>query len=325
MTHPAMPPARRVNVGEVTLSVHEAGPADGPPVLLLHGWPELAMSWASQITALSEAGYRVIAPDNRGFGASDAPHEVRAYGVDQIIIDISGLLNALDIEKAIIVGHDWGGIIMWHAACLIPERFTAAIGVNTPHLPRGARPPTEVFREMAGDEHYIVRFQDEASDTLFDGHEDDFFAFSFGAPPPIADLEKLPASMAHLPKRFEKFVARGGLKSEDDCVVPPDIRKKYAEAYAKSGFRGGMNWYRNFDANWERMGGVDHRLSMPVFMITAECDFMLPPKLAAWMPALCSDLTMEMIEDVGHWTMYEAPEHLNALLLTWLEDRFPAR
>ncbi len=325
MTHPAMPPARRVDVGEVTLSVHEAGPADGIPVLLLHGWPELAMSWASQIKALSEAGYRVIAPDNRGFGASDAPHEISAYGVDQIVGDISGLLNALDIEKAVIVGHDWGGIIMWHAACLIPDRFMAAIGVNTPHLPRGARPPTEVFAELAGDEHYIVRFQDEAADTVFVGREEDFFAFTFGAPPPTADLDKLPPSMAHLPKRFEKFVARGGLKSEEDCVVPADIRAQYASVYAKGGFRGGINWYRNFDANWERMGGVDHRLSMPVFMITAECDFMLPPKLAAWMPALCSDLTMEMIEDVGHWTQYEAPAHLNALLLTWLGQRFPAR
>ncbi len=325
MTHPAMPPARRVNVGEVTLSVHEAGPADGVPVLLLHGWPELAMSWASQIEALSQAGYRVIAPDNRGFGASDAPHEVSAYGVDQIVGDISGLLNALDIEKAIIVGHDWGGIVMWHAACLIPNRFLAAVGVNTPHLPRGARPPTEVFEELAGPEHYIVRLQDEAADTLFESREEDFFAFVFGTPPPTADLDKLPPSVAHLPKRFERFVERGGLKSEEDSVVPADIRAQYADVYRQSGFRGGFNWYRNFDANWQRMGGVDHRLSMPVFMITAECDFMLPPKLAAWMPALCSDLTMEMIEDIGHWTQYEAPDQLNALLLTWLGERFPAR
>jgi pimeloyl-ACP methyl ester carboxylesterase len=161
-----------------------------------------------------------------------------------------------------------------------------------------------------------VRFQDEAADTLFEGREEDFFAFVFGTPPPTADLDKLPPSVAHLPKRFERFVERGGLRSEEDSVVlGPEARAQYAGIYRQSGFRGGFNWYRNFDRNWERMGGVDHRLSMPVFMITAECDVMLPPKLAAWMPALCSDLTMEMIEDIGHWTQYEAPDQLNALLL----------
>ena len=129
--------------------------------------------------------------------------------------------------------------------------------------------------------------------------------------------------MAHLPKRFERFVKRGGLKSEDDSVLSASARAEYAAVYRQSGFRGGINWYRNMDANWERMGGVDHRLAMPVFMITAECDFMLPPKLASWMPALCADLTMEMIEDIGHWTQHEATETLNALLVTWLGERFP--
>lgn len=322
MSHPPMPPARRVNVGEVTLSVHEAGPEDGLPVLLLHGWPELALSWAAQIEALASAGYRVIAPDNRGFGASDAPHETSAYHVDRLTGDIAGLLDALGIEKAVIVGHDWGGILMWMAACLIPERFLGAVGVNTPHLPRGARPPTDAFRELGGDEHYIVRFQDEAADTLFVGRERDFFDFVFGAPPPSADLGKLPPSVSHLPKRFERFIERGGLKSEDDVVVPQDARAEYARIYAQSGFRGGLNWYRNFDANWERMGGVDHRLSMPCLMISAECDFMLPPKLTAWMPALCKDLEMHVIPEIGHWTQYEAPEALNAYLLDWLGRRF---
>ncbi len=322
MSHPPMPPARNVDVGEVTLSVHEAGPQDGVPVLLLHGWPELALSWAAQIEALANAGYRAIAPDNRGFGASDVPHEVSAYHVDRLIGDIAGLLDALGIGKAVIVGHDWGGILMWHAACLIPERFLGAVGVNTPHLPRGSKPPTEVFREMGGKEHYIVRFQDEAADGLFAGKESDFFDFVFGAPAPSADLEKLPPSITHLPKRFDNFIARGGLKSQDDVVVPKDIRAEYARVYARTGFRGGINWYRNFDANWQRLGGVDHRLSMPCLMISAECDYMLPPKLTAWMPALCKDLEMHIIEGAGHWTQYEAPEALNAYLIEWLERRF---
>ncbi len=323
MSHPPMPPAQRIDVGEVTLSVHLAGPDDGVPVLLMHGWPELALSWAQQIEDLAKAGYRVIAADNRGFGASDAPHPVEAYGVDHLVGDFTGLLDALGIEKAVWVGHDWGGILMWHAACLVPERFLGAIGVNTPHLPRGSVPPTEVFRERGGEDHYIVAFQDEAMDEFFAGREEDFFAFSFTGPAPSADLDKLPDSITHLPKRFDNFVARGGLKSEDDCVVPPEVRKVYAETYARTGFRGGMNWYRNFDANWERLGGVDHRLSMPCQMISAECDYMLPPKLAGWMPMLCKDLDMNVIEDIGHWTQYEAPAELSELMLGWLQTRFP--
>jgi pimeloyl-ACP methyl ester carboxylesterase len=320
--HPSMPPARRIDLGDVTLSAHLAGPEDGLPVLLLHGWPELALSWASQIEALAQAGYRVIAPDNRGFGASDAPRDVAAYGIDRLVGDISGLLDAVGHDRAVIAGHDWGGIVMWHAACLIPERFMGAIGVNTPHLPRGSKPPSEVFTELAGPDHYIVRFQDEAADDLFAGREDEFFAFIFGAPPPTADLSKLPPSITHLPKRFESFLARGGLKSEDDAVVGPELRAAYAEAYRRSGFRGGLNWYRNLDANWARMGGVDHRLSMPCLMISAECDVMLPPKMTAWMPALCKDLELEVIDGIGHWTQHEAPEQLNALMLDWLKRRF---
>ena len=323
MTHPPMPPARRITVGEVDLSVHLAGPEDGPPVLLLHGWPELALSWASQIDALAKAGYRVIAPDNRGFGASDAPHPVEAYQVDRLCGDIAGLLDALGHADAIIAGHDWGGILMWHAACLMPERFRGAIGVNTPHLPRGSRPPTEVFREQGGEEHYIVRFQAEAADTLFAGREDAFFAFVFGAPVPAAAIELLPPSITHLPQRFEDFIRRGG-RPKDQIVVPAETRAQYAETYRRTGFRGGLNWYRNFDANWRRLGGVDHRLAMPCLMIAAECDFMLPPKLTGWMPALCRDLELHVVEDCGHWTQYEAPDRLNALMLDWLGRRFPA-
>lgn len=319
-----MPEPVRIDCGEVCLSVHMAGPEDGLPVLLLHGWPELALSWSKQIPILAEAGYRVIAPDNRGFGASDGPEEIAAYGIDRLVGDISGLLDALKIEKALMIGHDWGGIVMWHAACLIPDRFLGAVGVCTPHLPRGAQPPTDVFRQMAGDEHYIVRMQDEALDEFWVGQEEDFFAFTFMPPPPSADFDRLPPSVSHLPRRFELWLKRGGLKSEDDCVMPADMRSIYAEAYKKTGFRTGFNWYRNMDANWERMGGVDHRLSLPCLMISAECDFMLPPTLTRFMPALCRDVEFNIIEEIGHWVQYEASDDLNAILLDWLGRRFPA-
>lgn len=314
-----MPPARRVNVGEVTLSVHEAGPPDGVPVVLVHGWPELAHSWARQIPAIADAGFRVLAPDLRGFGGSDAPAEKEAYGIDALIGDLTGLLDAVGAEKAVFVGHDWGGLICWPAACLARERFLGVVGVNTPHLPRGARPPTEVFREAGGDLHYIVALQDEgAMEALQAGREDDFFAFSFATFPPREVTERMGASAYHLFDRFARFEG----KEEARIAVPPADRAVYAEAYRRTGFLAPQHLYRNMDANWERMAGVDHRLSLPCLMISADRDFMLPPEMTRWMPALCSDLELHVIEGCGHWTQWEATETLNHLLVDWLARRF---
>jgi pimeloyl-ACP methyl ester carboxylesterase len=311
----------RVETNGITLSVHLAGPEDGPPLLLAHGWPELAWSWKHQIGRLAEAGYRVIAPDLRGFGGSDCPGDPADYGIDTLVADLTGLLDALDHEQAVFVGHDWGGIIVWHAAMLARDRVAGVIGVNTPHLPRGAEPPTTYFREVGGEDHYILRFQEPGyGESRFEGREDDFFAFIFGSPPPADRLESYFPDITHIPRQFESFKGR----DEARIVVPPADRAVYAEAYRRTGFGPGMNLYRNFDANWRRMGGVDHRLSLPCLMVSAECDFMLPPKLAGWMPALCSDVEFNVIEGCGHWTMWEAPQMLNAHMLDWLERRFPA-
>lgn len=311
----------RVKTNAIELSVHLAGPEDGYPLLLAHGWPELAYSWKNQIAPLAEAGYRVIVPDLRGFGGSDCPTQTEAYTMDVMVADLTGLLDTLGHEKAVFIGHDWGGIIIWHAAMLAPDRVAGAIGVNTPHLPRGANPPTDAFREMGGDDHYILRFQERGyAEAIFTGREDDFFAFMMGRPPAADELEGLYPGITHLPKLFESFTGR----PEDRIVVGPEDRAYYADAYRRSGFEGGINLYRNFDKNWERMAGVDHRLTMPCLMISADADFMLPPKLAMWMPALCADLEHHIIADCGHWTMWEKPAELNAHLVDWLKRRFPA-
>lgn len=315
------PAPTRIESNGVTLCVHLAGPEDGQPVLLVHGWPELAYSWKNQIGPLAQAGYRVIAPDLRGFGGSDCPVEPQAYGIDTLVADLTGLLDALGHERAVFVGHDWGGIIVWHAAMLAKDRVAGVIGVNTPHLPRGSEPPTHYFRQVGGEDHYILRFQEPGyGENRFEGREEDFFAFIFGSPPPADRLEGLFPDITHIPDRFESFKGR----DEARIVVPPEDRAVYAEAYRRTGFGPGMNLYRNFDANWQRMGGVDHRLSLPCLMVSAECDFMLPPKLSGWMPALCSDVEFNVIEGCGHWTMWEKPDELNAHMLDWLGRRFPA-
>lgn len=315
----AFPSAERVNVGGVTLSVHEAGPKDGPVVVLLHGWPELAYSWKHQISALADIGFRVLAPDNRGFGASDAPHNVSDYHIDKLVGDVAGLLDWAGVERAVIVGHDWGGILAWHFAMLRPDRIAGVVGVNTPHLPRGDQPPTEAFRAYAGDDHYIVRFQEPgAAEALFSRDVDAFFKFIFGGPPPGLQLSDLTASATHLLDRFEKFEP-----SEARYVVVPDAdREVFVRAYEKTGFSGGINWYRNFDANWQRMDGVDPVVRAPCLMISAEKDFMLPPSLTRWMEFLTPDLEKHVIDNIGHWTQWEAPEALNQHLCDWLQRRF---
>jgi len=314
----SLPDPIRITTNGIELSVHLAGPRTGQAVLLLHGWPELARSWQHQIAALAEAGFFVIAPDMRGFGASDCPKETSAYGIDILLSDMTGLLDALGVEKAIWVGHDWGGFVSWPAALLVPERVAGLIGVNTPHSPRAPADPIELFRHSYGDDNYIVRFQQPGlAEAAFTGRETDFFDFIFGKPPP-RKLSRTPASATHFLNRFAKFSGA----DEDSLVMPKAERKIYAAAYAKSGFTGGINYYRNLTANWKRMQGVDYTVHQPSLMIGADLDFFLPPKLIDGMEDRVKDLEVHIIKGSGHWTQWEAPEELSRLMVSWLLRRF---
>ncbi len=311
------PPANRIKTNGISLSVHQAGPQDGLPVLLLHGWPELARSWTNQIGPLAAAGFRIIAPDMRGFGASDAPADVASYGIDTIVADMTGLLDALGIEKAVWVGHDWGGLIVWPAALLQPARVAGVIGVNTPHLPRPPQSPLDLLRARFGDDHYFARFQEEgAAEKIFEGREDDFFAFIFARPPKVIPKEIAPG-ITHLLDRFIEFTGR----AEKDIAVPAMERARYAQAYRRAGFRGGINYYRNVTSNWQRMAGVDHTVRQPALMIGAALDPFLPPMFMDGMEERVPDIEKHVIPACGHWTQWEAPDALNTLMISWLTRR----
>ena len=163
------------------MGYYEAGPeSDKPPVVLCHGWPEIAFSWRHQIKAFSEAGIRVIAPDQRGYGASDPPEPVEAYDMEHLTGDLVGLLDHLKIDKAIFVGHDWGGFIVWQMPLRHLDRVAGVVGVNTPHRDRLPADPIELFRKRFGDKMYIVQFQDPARepDRIFGSRvEQTFDAF----------------------------------------------------------------------------------------------------------------------------------------------------
>src|SRR3954469_10942511 len=158
-----MPPLQFANTNGIRMGFYEAGPkTDTPPVVLCHGWPELAFSWRPQIKALGEAGIRVIAPDQRGYGATARPDNVEDYDIEHLTGDLVGLLDHLKIEKAIFVGHDWGGFVVWQMPLRHQDRVAGVIGVNTPHMPRAAADPIELFKKRFGDSIDIGQFQDRA-------------------------------------------------------------------------------------------------------------------------------------------------------------------
>ena len=162
----AMPPLQFADLPGLRMGYYDAGPRDDPaPLVLLHGWPELAFSWRHQIAAFANAGRRVIAPDQRGYGATPGPTPVERYDLDHLTGDVAHLLDHLGIEKALIVGHDWGGIVAWGFALRQPQRTAGIVGLNTPHYARPPADPIAILRRRHGDSMYIVQFQDSDAPT----------------------------------------------------------------------------------------------------------------------------------------------------------------
>lgn len=314
------PPARRVKTARSGFSVHEAGPADGIPLLMLHGWPELAHSWAKVFPALAAAGYRCLMPDLKGFGASDRPDDARAYAMDELTADYTALLDALGIEHAVIVGHDWGGAITWPMGWRHPDRCLGLASICTPHAARAPAAPNAIFEHRGSPAHYIVQFQDpDVPDQAFGGNEADFFRFIFRPGPPRDRWKDLLPEALCLTDRFGEFDAsRAGppVMSSNDLAV-------YERAYAATGHKTPTHVYRMIDENWRQTEGADLTIRAPSLMITASRDMMLPPEAANGMEDRCPDLTRAAV-DSGHWAMWEAPEAVTNALLSWLQDCFPA-
>jgi pimeloyl-ACP methyl ester carboxylesterase len=320
-------------VGEITLSVHEAG--SGPAVVLCHGFPELAYSWRHQLTALAEAGFRAIAPDQRGYGASDRPEAIADYDIHHLCGDMTGLLDALGIEKAVFCGHDWGGFVVWAMPILHPERTAGVIGVNTPYFPRAAEPPTAAMRKLAGgqdEKMYILWFQEAgvADPMLAASTRAVFEMLMRGGVEPLAAVAAFSGQEAADKKRdgqggFElnPFLRIREIDPPGEPIMPDEELEFFITTFEKTGFTGGVNWYRNFDRNWETAPEVGtEKIEVPSLMVTAEWDPVLRPEMAAGMSSLVTDLETAMIERCGHWTQQEKPDELNRILVDWLGRRF---
>ncbi len=316
-------PARADAGGGITLSVHDAG--QGPAVVLCHGFPELAYSWRHQFGPLMKAGFRVVAPDQRGYGASERPAELTAYDIHHLTGDLVALLDALEIERAVFCGHDWGGFVVWAMPHLHPDRTAGVIGVNTPYAPRPPQPPTAMMRLLVGgrDERmYVLWFQEPGvAEGVMDPQVEMIFRKLMrpGEDPAVVAPRMLgPDGQLDMNpfRRMEELEEGPSFLSEEEMRV-------FVQSFEHTGFGGGISWYRNLDRNWETAPrvGVDP-IDVPCLMVTAAWDAALRPEMAAGMPELIPDLEMHQIEQCGHWTQQEKPAELNRIMVDWLTRRF---
>lgn len=328
-----MPPLQFVQTNGIRMGYYEAGPAsDAPPMVLCHGWPELAFSWRHQIKALSEAGIRVIAPDQRGYGATDRPEPVESYDLEHLTGDLVGLLDHLNIDKAIFVGHDWGGFVVWQMALRHPSRVAGVVGINTPHAERAPMDPIALFRKRFGDSMYIVQFQDPARhpDRIFGSKVAETFDFFMRKPMPRKAKDEAPekptagvGASSKLNMAFPQMVeGYDGSRDPRQKILSEEEMKVFVDTFGRTGFTGGINWYRNMSRNWERASALDHTVRVPSLMIMAENDAVLPPSAADGMENIIPDLEKYLVRDSGHWTQQEQPVEVSDKLIEWRRRRF---
>jgi len=323
------PAPHYVETNGIRMAVYERGEG-GFPVIFCHGFPELAFSWRHQLQALAEAGYWAIAPDQRGYGLTDRPDAVDAYRLVDLCGDLAGLLDAKGIDKAVFCGHDWGGGVVWNMPLFHPERVAGVIGVNTPPArPPGDRPPTEVLREVRGEDNYVVAFQEPGvADQILGGNTRKVFellmrrhmwdAAEFATLPPDAPERKF-----QLLRMIEEA---DPAEQPGELLLTPEEMDFYVDTFSRTGFTGGINWYRNIDRNWQiaKDRGFDYHIDIPCLYVGAEDDVVLPPSSADGMERLIPDLEKAVIADCGHWTQQEQPEELDRIALDWLQRRFPS-
>jgi len=319
ITHPSTR-ERRVATNGIELQLVEAGPEDGQTVVLCHGFPELAYSWRHQVPALADAGYHVLAPDQRGYGASDQPEAIDAYDIHHLTDDLLGLLDEAGVEQAVFVGHDWGSMVVGQMALLHPDRVRGVVAMSVPLLPRGPMAPVSLMRNVFGDSFfYILYFQEPGvadADLGADARET-MTRMLAG----LTVTEVNPEQVAGLASPDGRgFVDRLPEVNELPDWLSQEELDHYVEVFTRTGFTGALNWYRNFDRNWETTPQLDGvHVTMPSAFITGSAD---PVNLMS--PAMVMDGHVldhrgnTIVEGAGHWVQQEAPDDVNAALLQFL-------
>jgi pimeloyl-ACP methyl ester carboxylesterase len=305
---------RTVDAGGIALHVAESGPADGPVVLLLHGFPECWYSWRHQLGALADAGYHAIAPDQRGYGESAAPEAIDAYTVLHLVADALGVLDAVGAQRAIVVGHDWGAPVAWHTALLRPDRVRGVLSLSVPLERRSSRPPTEGLARRFGPEHYMLHFQEPGVADVELGAD------------PRAFLRRMLTATSGSGSPSAPQAGTGFLDGAPEPTALPAWLTEadldvYTAAFTPRGFTGGLNWYRNLDRNWSLTAAWrDALVTPPARYLAGEFDLVVrgrtADELAETMAATVGDLRgVTLLPGCGHWTQQERPDEVNSALL----------
>ncbi len=316
---PALPGVshRYVQAGSLRMHIAEAG--QGPLVLLLHGFPESWYSWRHQLTALAQAGYHAVAPDQRGYCRTGPPAGATAddYTMLHLTGDVIELLDALGEERAAVVGHDWGAPVAWHLGLFRPERIRGVVALSVPYRPRGSAPPITALRAAIGDRFYMVYFQQPGPADAELSRD------------PAATFRKLLYSLSGDAPGFAPIVpGDGGIL--EAFADPPELPgwltqrdiDSYVAQYAQSGFTGPLNWYRAMDRSWELTAPWRHaKVTVPALFVTGEQDMVRAlggiDNLAQLVPRLTRTM---LLPGCGHWTQQERPAQVNAAILGFLRD-----
>ena len=306
------------------IRMHLAEAGSGPLVVLCHGFPESWYSWRHQLRALAEAGFRAVAPDMRGYGKTDRPAAIDQYTLLHLVGDMVGVLDALGEQQAVIVGHDWGAPVAWHAALLRPDRFRAVAGLSVPFRPRSRVRPSTAMPQTASHWFYQLYFQKPGvAEKEFERDvrrtiRAFLFAASGDRPPESADISLVPrdggmlANMAD-PPRLPPWLSDADVDS-------------YTSQFTRTGFRGGLNWYRNIDRSWELLAPfAGGKVTVPALYMAGDRDLVVTFKgmdqlianLAQHVPRLRRTI---MLPGCGHWTQQERPEEVNAALIDFLKS-----
>jgi pimeloyl-ACP methyl ester carboxylesterase len=321
---------RMIESNGIRLNIAEQG--KGPLVLLCHGFPESWYSWRHQIEALAAAGFHAVAPDMRGYGKSDAPEAIDQYTIFHLVGDLVGLLDALKAPTAVIVGHDWGANIAWQAARLRPDRFRAVAAFSVPFRPRGPVRPTSVMPRTADAQFYQLYFQEPgvAEAELERDPRATVRNMLYGASGDGAAAARAAAASSGASPNLGMVPKGGGFLrgSGAPATLPAWLSEAdidfYAGEFKRSGFRGGLNYYRNIDRNWELTAAfADVKVTVPALYIAGDHDMVIAApgtaellaNLKQFVPALRN---IQMLPGCGHWTQQERPSEVNAAIIDFV-------
>lgn len=310
------------------LQMHIAEQGEGPLVLLCHGFPESWYSWRHQLGALAEAGFHAVAPDMRGYGDTERPAEIDKYTMLHLVGDMVGLLDALGAESAVVAGHDWGAPVAWNAAALRPDRFRAVVAMSVPYRPRSPEFVTKLMPQTDEALFYVLYFQKPG---IAEAELERDVRHSIRSLLSAAGGEAGPRGAGSAtPDPFGMVQRKSGLLGllPNPTTLPAWLGEAdvdfYSQQYIKSGFRGGLNWYRNIDRNWELLACLaGSKITVPALYLAGDRDIVLGfPGMKELISGLSNHVPRLretiILEGCGHWTQQERPEQVNSAMISFL-------